>query len=57
MVALKGLVQVTQQAEGAVAVGFPVVEVAGDDHRGVGRQRFEQFAQQMQLLLPVAFQQ
>ncbi|MNJ79545.1 hypothetical protein D3C77_776050 [compost metagenome] len=56
MVALEGLVQVTLQAQGAVAVGFPVVEIAGDDHRGIGGQGFEQLAQQLQLLLAVAFQ-
>ncbi|MNC23499.1 hypothetical protein D3C75_715280 [compost metagenome] len=57
MVALEGFVQVALQAKGAVAMAFPVVEVAGDDHRGVGRQGVQQFTQQLQLLLPVAFQQ
>ncbi len=57
VVALEGFVQVALQAKGAVAVTFPVVEVAGDDHRRVGRQRVQQLTQQLQLLLPVVFQQ
>ncbi|PAV93522.1 hypothetical protein WR25_01577 [Diploscapter pachys] len=57
VVALERLVQVAVQAQGPVAAQLPVVEVAGDDHRGAGGQGVEQLAQQMQLLLPVPFEQ
>ncbi len=55
--ALEGFVQVVPSPQGDIAVHLPVVEVAGDDHRRLGGQGFEQLAQQGQLLLPVAFQQ
>jgi hypothetical protein len=36
--------QVIVQTQGAVTMGFPVVEIAGDDHRCVGGKGFEQLA-------------
>ena len=57
VMAFEGFVQVVAAGEGDVALQLLVIEVAGDDHRRIVGQRFEQLAEQLQLQLPMAFEQ
>ncbi|MNG20319.1 hypothetical protein D3C84_1045630 [compost metagenome] len=49
VVVLEGFMQIATAGEGEIATQLPVVEVAGDDHRGVLGQRIEQLAEQFEL--------
>ncbi|MNF94499.1 hypothetical protein D3C84_772110 [compost metagenome] len=57
MMTLEGFVQVVAPGQGEVALKLPVIEIAGDDHRRIARQRLKQLAEQGQLQLTVAFPQ
>ena len=45
MMAFKYLMQVVALAQGGVALLLPVIEITGNDHRLMGRQRFEQLVE------------
>lgn len=44
-VTLEGFMQIVASGEGGIALQLPVVEVAGDNHRCIIGQGFEQLAQ------------